>query len=236
MVLFLIKVDVMMGAQIHCPKCYKLVSYLEERSIYLCSPCNLYFEKEDYEMLRKKYLNINTKGISIVENDHHIKMVYRWEKNYFLLFFSLFWSYLSFSFFAASLEQIVENGLGDIFMFVYPLVGIFLLYWTGATCINSTSVVVTQNKIRVFCSPMPWPGMNINYTIKNIEQLYVEKYVSYHQNKKPIYRYKIVLKEKIKSLDLIKGIEKYEVAITLENYMERYLDIQDKPEEEEYKA
>lgn len=224
----------MMTVNVRCPKCYSHVSSEDGGTIYLCSPCTLYFAKEDYDTLRKKYLNINTKDISISENESHLHMVYKWKKKYFLLSFSLFWSYLSFSYFASLIDQIVENGLRDPFVVMYPLLGILLLYWTCATFINSTSVVVTQNTIRVFCSPMPWPRMNTQYIVKNIEQIYVEKYVYYYQDKTPVYRYKIVLKEPAKSLDLVKGIEKYDIAVTLENYMERYLDIQDKPMDEEY--
>ena len=225
----------MMVVHVRCPKCYNHASSEDGGTIYLCLPCNLYFSQEDYDTLRQKYLNLNTKDISIIENENQLRMVYKWEKNYFLLLFSLFWSYLSFSFFESSFDQIVVNGFGEPFIVMYPLLGVLALYWTCSTFINSTSVVVTQNTIRVFCSPMPWPTMNTSYTIKNIEQIYVVKYVSYYQNNVPIYRYKIVLQDRRFSLDLVQGIEKYAVAVTIENFMERYLDIQDKPMDEEHR-
>ena len=218
----------------HCPKCYKKVSQ-DEDNIYLCPACNLYFAEEDYEHLRRKYLHINTKGMSITEDESRLRMIYRWEKNYFLLFFSLFWCYVSFSFFGSTFEHFVEHWPSTSFRVVYPLLGVVLLYWALATFLNSTSVVVTQNSIRVLCSPLPWMGVHKNYVVRNIEQLYVEKYVAYHQNKTPVHRYKIVLRERKLNLDLIRGIEVYEIAVTLENYMERYLDIQDKPVDGEHK-
>lgn len=213
-----------------CPKCYNKILSTAQEEICLCASCHLQFAKKDYDFLRRKYLNINTKDIDITENASHLTMVYKWEKKYFLLFFSLFWCYLSFSFVWASFDNTFEEGV----TIVYPLFGVLLLYWSVATFVNSTSVVVTQNHIRVSSSPLPWPGLNTDYQIRNIEQLYVEKYVSYHQNKTPVHRYKIVLKEPKKQVNIVRGIERYEQAVTLENYIERFLDIQDKPVDKEH--
>ena len=228
------KKGLIMALNIRCPKCFGKISSMEEERVYLCSPCNLYFAREDYEKLRKKYLHINTEGLSISEDKGELKIVCGWHKNYLLMIFSLFWTYLSFSSFVPMLDDIFENGLNHPFVLVYPSISILLLYWVSATFINSTSIVVTQEAIRVFCSPLPWPGVNTHYKIRHIEQIYVEKYASYRQNNQPVYRYKVILKERGACLDLVKGIERYEQAVTIENYMERYLDIQDKPVEDEY--
>lgn len=55
-------------------------------------------------------------------------------------------------------------GKGDVpwIVVVFPIghvaVGIGITYWVMCSLVNRTDIVVSQNGVRVFTGPMPWPG------------------------------------------------------------------------------
>lgn len=169
----------------------------------------------------------------IVHRDYDgIEIKYPWRKGgikWFFLIFAIVWNAVSLPVFFFGVLPNILNGkdLVSLVFIIHPLVGITIGYYVIASFFNKTTLKIGRDKLEVKIGPFPWFG-NKEFETKKIEQLYVERYVPYTQNRMPVinYQVKIILEGHV-NVVLIKGINKYHNALAFEVLTEKYLNIED---------
>jgi len=145
----------------------------------------------------------------------------------FLLFFCIFWDgFLVFWY----INALKPGAL--LMMKLFPLlhvgVGLGLTYLTAAGFINRTRVRVGPAELNIKHYPLPWPG-NRTLQRQEIDQLFCEERVDSGRNGVS-YTYTLsVVGPGGKRLRLIKGLASPEDALFLEQKIEGYLGITDRP-------
>jgi hypothetical protein len=117
-----------------------------------------------------------------------------------------------------------------LFPIVFPLVGLVLAYIVLAMWLNRTRVTVDRFFLRIERGPVPWRGRCVEFAVGRLRQLYVEKYVSYRQNNRPVTAFRVMAQVKDGEPVLVDGgMGAYEDARSLEQWLEAKLDIKDVP-------
>ena len=114
------------------------------------------------------------------------------------------------------------------FPVLHVAVGVFLTYLTTAMFVNKTEIKVNSEKVMVYHGPLPWPG-NKQISRFDIDQLYVEEKV--HRGKHGLrytYQVHVVNKEGNKTT-LVSHLQKREQACFIEQQIELFLGIKDRP-------
>ncbi len=121
----------------------------------------------------------------------------------------------------------------DMLIFkLFPLlhvgVGIWLTYFTLAGYVNKTFVRVNYEKISVRHKPLPYLGHKTVQT-RDVKQLYSKEKIS-RSSKNTSVTYEVhALTHGGKSIKLVPYMESSEQALFVEQEIERYLGIKDKP-------
>jgi hypothetical protein len=115
-------------------------------------------------------------------------------------------------------------------MILFPLlhvgVGVGLTYYTVAGFLNRTVVEVSHEGLRIYHTPLPWFG-NKTIPVSDLAQLYREEVVSReNRSTRVTYQLSAVSKES-KKIKLLGGIETADVALFLEQEIEKWLGIKD---------
>jgi hypothetical protein len=169
------------------------------------------------------------RGYELGNDGADLVITRRWlsPKYLFLLFFCVFWDGFLFFWYTTALTK-----GAPLMAILFPLghvgVGVFLTYTTLAGFLNRTRINVNPAEIRVKHYPLPWPGNRVVQRIE-IEQLFCEEKLSRGRNGVSYsYNLDAVLtggrREK-----LVSGMEKPEDALFLEQKIEGYLGIADRP-------
>ena len=121
---------------------------------------------------------------------------------------------------------------GPLVMKLFPVlhvaVGVFLTYTTAAGFLNRTRITLNTLELRIRHYPLPWPGNKVVQR-QEIEQLFCEEIM--HSNKNGTsYTYNLqAVKNGGGRLKLVSGMDKPEEALFLEQKMEGFLGITDRP-------
>ena len=164
--------------------------------------------------------------------DNHgtgLTLSYRWfsYKFIFLVFFCIFWDGFLVFWYSQAL-----SGNAPLMMILFPLlhvgVGVGLTYYTVAGFVNRTIVDVTREGITIHHAPLPWPG-NKTVPAFEITQLYREEVIS-RSNRGTNVRYRLsAISRDNKKIKLISGIDAADVALFLEQEIEKWLNIKNVP-------
>jgi hypothetical protein len=158
-----------------------------------------------------------------------LNITYRWwsAKYFFLLLFCIAWdSFLVFWYGMAS------HGASWI-MIVFPIghvaVGIGLTYYTIAGFVNRTVITVNLQWLTVTHGPLPWFG-NKRIDRNQVIQLYAEEERSQSSRGNTSFSYQLntILRDNTK-LKLLAGLPSADVALFVEQSVEEYLHIEDRP-------
>src|SRR5262249_40895239 len=107
-------------------------------------------------------------------------------------------------------------------------VGVGLTYTTLAGFFNQSILEVTRGEISVQHGPLPWFGNRVLSTM-DIDQLYCEENASNSQNgSSRNYNLSALLKNGSK-LELLKNLDSPEIGLYIEQQIETWLGIKDKP-------
>jgi hypothetical protein len=121
---------------------------------------------------------------------------------------------------------------GDMMVVLFPLlhvgVGVWLTYYTLAGYVNKTIVRINYEKISVRHRPLPYWGYK---TVQSgdIKQLYSKEKISRSSNKRSVTYEVHALTHNGKSIKLVSYMESSEQALFVEQEIEKYLGIKDKP-------
>ncbi|MBI5548477.1 MAG: hypothetical protein HY901_31735 [Deltaproteobacteria bacterium] len=147
----------------------------------------------------------------------------------FLIFFCCFWDGFLVLWYGLSFSSGEAPAMMLLFPLIHVAIGAGLSWYTLALLINRTRLEVGSGMLRVRHSPLPWPG-NRELSATSIEQLYCVEVV--HRGKNGTsYTYDLmaVLRTGTKPLKLIGRLEKPEQALFLEQRIESFLGIEDRP-------
>jgi hypothetical protein len=152
----------------------------------------------------------------------------------FFTIFSLFWNGVIAIFVLVALF----SGRLEILLYIslHLTIGLIMAYYALCLFVNKNQILVDKRSLRTKHGPLKIPFKKEHYIEANfINQIFCQKYVVATINGQPRYGYKVVLRKNDgDNLDIIHGLELYHQALYLEQQIESYLNLEDKPVEEEY--
>lgn len=201
-----------------CRYCNSIFSFVDQLPRSPQSPAP--FHKRQVDM---------PKGFRVDYPGSDMVIVRRWfsAKYLALLPFCLFWDgFLVFWYVMAFAAH------GPLIMKVFPVlhvgVGVFLTYMMLAGFVNSTWIAAGPAELSVRHGPLPWPGRLV-VPRTDIDQLFSEQKVMNGKNGVS-YSYKVsLLKPGGERLSLVQDLETPEQALFIEEKVESFLGLQDRP-------
>jgi len=174
----------------------------------------------------------------VVVRDEGGRMTIQWRwwspKYLFLLFFCVFWDgFLLLWYGIAAASFFSGKGGGElIVMVLFPLLhvaaGVGMTYWVISGFLNSTTVQAGSGHLAVRHHPLPWPG-KVDVQTQEIEQIFCLE--RKHRGKHGYsYTYEVHFADHMgKQRKLLTGLSKPEQALFLEQKLESFLGIADRP-------
>jgi hypothetical protein len=178
--------------------------------------------------------------ITIRKNPHHLQITRRWFDIKYVIFtpviiaYDVFWFPYSFNWFirASSAPKF------DFSIILFPLISDLLLIAANYALIvgflNTTTISATPNVISIKHGPLPlW--RNKRFASKDILQLYCKK--ENHWNKlylATMFSVEAIMNDK-SNITLLYNLDIAEQALFIEQEVEKFLNIEDKPVKGEFK-
>ena len=171
-----------------------------------------------------------------LRSELEIQVSWRDTLNSFLVFFAIFWNIIVLPF--AILAILSGNLLMLLGLSIHLFVGIGLIYYIVTAIFNTTFITADSRHLRIEHRPLRIPFYpNNDFPVMDIDQIYVDKYVKSTTNGKPDYAYSVeaILKNK-NHVRLVKGLQYPDQALYIEQEVERFLEIKDRPVDEEWQG
>ena len=228
--------------QLNCPNCQAPIPADNVNITQLvakCDKCNQLFafdrQIEQIERHRPEIMlppGIESYGML---NDLYFEVSWRNGRELpFFIIFTIFWDSIVFLF---AVLAILSGQLSMLlFLSLHLAVGIGLLYYTLSLLINKTYVYVNRHSIHIEHKPLPKLFSSTrDIDSKEIKQLFVERYISSKTNGSPNYAFgvEVILKNE-ERVKLIRGLRTEEQGRYIEQQIERFLHIKDRPVEGEW--
>lgn len=222
--------------ELRCPSCgspFRLEDYDPGKGVLSCSYCKALMtlgaptDSQPKPPAQRAEVPLPP-GVVLQKTRDGVELRRRWFRAHFvfLAFFCLVWN--SFLLFWYSLA--LSDGAPWI-MVVFPLlhvaVGVGLTYWTLAGLLNTTTIRVERRSVVVRHAPIPWRGPGA-IEKQSIDQLYVKP--TQHRGKHGIswtYAVWVVARDKA-SFQLVAGLSEPDVALFIEQSIERALGLKDR--------
>ena len=231
-----------MNQRLNCPNCSHIIPAKDiniNELVAKCTNCHHVFnfvEKKASSPIRHRPEILLPAGIESFSflSELHIEVSWRKSHSSFLTFFTILWNtlLLPFVIFAVlSGEIIVLLGIS-----VHLLVGVGFLYYTIASFLNTTYIILDHRNLTIEHKPLHMPFYpERTISSRDISQFYVQRYVASTSNNKPNYAFAVQLQTKEQEeIRIIKGLKKPNQARYIEQELERFLKIDDRPMESEW--
>ena len=226
---------------LNCPDCRYPIPYDDiniTKTIAKCKSCDNIFdfaEEEDGSSLsvlspRRKEIVIPT-GIEVLSLMSELEIMIKWKKagKSFAPFFSVIFFVFSLFF----LYTMILSGAYGMIPFLLPflLAGGHLMYTSLGYFINTTYITVDDQKLQIEHKPIKFLSQrNTYYHPDEIDQLYTRRYQVGSQNGMPVYAFAVEMELKNgKKQSLVKSLHSAKYGRFIEQEIERYLKIQDRP-------
>lgn len=224
-----------MYKKLDCPNCG--TDILSEdinlsKGLAKCSQCHVLFNVENEVEIPpgKEEIFVIPKGIEVLKmfSELEIKMDWRHTASKFMMFFTLVWNGILFP---MALVIILSGELSMLlFMSIHLAVGLGFLYWSLAALFNTTYITVDSNYINIQHRPFQLFFKEYQLETKEVDQLYVKKYSNGSTNGTPNYVYGVMAIMKSKEeIKIIKGLNKPQQALYIEQEIEKFAEIKDRP-------
>ncbi len=224
-----------------CPNCNFFVAAKDiniSKTIAKCENCNHVFSfEDDFDFREGRPEMLIPEGMEVLNLRSELDIEVKWTKSIqpMMVVFTLVWNLFLLPFVIGG----IMAGQAQILLFAgaHIAVGLGLLYNIFAQLFNRTNISVTDKRIEINTRPFPTPGKSkIELDADDLDQLYVTKYVSSTTNGVPSYAYALYAIDKNGTkFILIKGLNK-ESQLYIEQEIERYLQIKDRPIQGSIKA
>jgi hypothetical protein len=206
-----------------------------DRLVAKCAFCNAVFsfadQLEPAEQPRpaaERFAVPMPKGFDVQARTGQLQIVRKWFSGLyiFLTVFTLFWNGFMVVWFTIALTQ----GIWPMAAFgtLHGAVGIGLLYYTLAGYLNKTVIQVDRRELTITHGPLPWPG-NRRLNPFDLAQLYTRERLHHHRNStSTTYEVYAILQDGTRQ-KLLSGLHEIEQALYIEQEIERFLEIEDRP-------
>lgn len=172
-------------------------------------------------------------NIQISKNFQQMHIVRKWFgfKFIFLTIFVIVWDAFLINWYAMAFSSAFESAF-DLMFILFPLlhvsVGIGLTYYVLAGYINKTFIDVDFNSITIRHEPLPFWG-NKKVSSKTIKQLYCKRdeFLG-SRNGYRVFAVHAITSER-RNIKLLSGLDNSEQALFIEQEIEKFLNIEDKP-------
>lgn len=213
-----------------------------DRMVAKCAVCNSVFSFEDelgggrVTAAVKRLDAPQPQNVRVENWGGQLTIQWRWFTLKIVLatIFALFWNGMMFSLVGSMITDIPERGLEAVFPFIFfphIWVGFYLIYYVLAGYINQTRMIVDGQTIRIQHGPLPWIG-NKTLDSSDVVQLYTKQHRG-RNNWGGTYQLHAVA-DSDKHEKLLSGLEDSEHALFVEQEVERFLGIEDRPVRGEY--
>jgi predicted RNA-binding Zn-ribbon protein involved in translation (DUF1610 family) len=228
---------------LECPSCGGKTQFSPQSETFVCQYCgnehvfNLprrdgWKEKPGTQIPRPLALLAQPQDVRVQKKGQTMSLSWRWFRwpIVFLVFFCIAWD--SFLCFWYSMALSTNLGGMNLIMIIFPIahvaVGVGLTYYTLASLLNRTAVRLDSKTFSVQHDPVPWSG-EVEVPVGDLEQLYCKEKVS-HSSDGDSRSYKLcaVLKSG-RQIDLVSNLESPDIAAFLEQQIENWLGIPDRP-------
>jgi hypothetical protein len=165
------------------------------------------------------------KGINLEHMGMELLITRKWfsPKYIFLTVFALFWNGFMVVWYSIAISQKMWAMAG--FGAIHTIVGLSLIYIVLSGFLNKTYIKVSHQNLNIKHGPVPHRGMNM--ISSQIRQLYCKEKIQRSRNSTSTsYEVRAATVEG-KDKKLLKGLEKSEQALYLEQEIERFLGIKD---------
>lgn len=224
--------------QVHCAKCNAVI--LPEnldivRSIAKCDACGEVFSCADQLSVltgdggpAERQEVPMPKGVRLFRQPHGLRIVRRWfgPKFIFLIVFCALWDGFMLTWFGIAISQ--KQWTMAAFGTIHGLVGVGLTYYLIAGLLNSTTITVLNGLLKIVHGPVRVPG-NREIKADALQQLYTKQVVHHSKNGVSI-GYEL----RAKTADgrdekLLGSLDKQEQSLFIEQQIEEFLGITDRP-------
>jgi hypothetical protein len=212
-----------------CPSCgaKARVDAFGERAI--CEYCGTeqFVNPEKRPLLRPEVAQPTE--VLVKKDSQSARLVKRWFSFKYipLAFFALAWDGFLVFWYGISLAA----GAPWI-MFVFPIahlaVGVGITYYTLAGFINRTVLEVSRETISIWFEPLPWIGRKKLKTAE-LKQLFCKEKIIHSKNGSSTQYMLYAITAANTQMKLLDGLDNSDTAIFLEQQLERWLNIEDRP-------
>lgn len=228
-----------------CPECRAPV-YADNvnlvKTIAKCTSCHNIFEFEE-EVRNSKELPARYRkeiiippGIEVLHLMNELEIMIKWSKSAktFMLSFALFWN----TFVAIAVTVLILSGTYSILLFFIPfiLAGAYMIYASIGYLVNTSFITVDEKRISVSHKPINFLiQKDKHFSPNEVQQVFVRKYSVGSTNGNPVYAYAVdLLLKNEKKYTLVKELHALKYAQYIEQEIEHYLKIKDRPVDGEY--
>ncbi|MCM2266207.1 MAG: hypothetical protein NDI60_00375 [Elusimicrobiales bacterium] len=222
---------------LNCPHCRRSIPAGDiniQSALAKCASCSAVFGFADKvpgaaAALAKRVVEM-PKGYTMTAEGADLVLIRRWfsAKFVFLLFFCAFWDGFLIFWYGIALSKGAPL-LAMVFPLIHVAVGVGLTYFTLAGFLNRTRIKMSTGEVSIKHYPLPWAG-NRTLRRQEIDQLFCEEKLSRNRNSSATYSYNLsaVLADG-RRIKLISGLDQPEDALFLEQKIEGYIGIADRP-------
>lgn len=163
-------------------------------------------------------------GLNIDDDGYRLRIRRRWFSIIYLplLFFCIAWD----SFLVFWYSMAFGDGNAPWIMFVFPIchvaVGVGLTYFVLAGLLNTTTISVDPQEVRIRHRPIPWLG-NATYSAQQIRQFYVKRDGAEVNGNKTYALYAMLTDRQ--EIKIISGLLDKQQAQAIERAVEQHLEI-----------
>ncbi len=234
--------------EIKCPQCGASAPVEDvdpDTGMVTCRFCEAVFRADiPREELQRKPLPMGMPDHISVEDDG---MRLRIERRWFslsalgILVFAVFWNGIIWAVFVPNFGRIRfgSNGsFGSLFMLPFILIGLGMAVHGLASLVNRTTITVDDGEILIQHRPIPYPGQRL--AAEDIQQLYTRQRVSTSSSSSGsrsstiTYELRAIMQEG-REKKLLGGLPRAEQAQYIEQEVERFLRIKNRPVRGEYR-
>ncbi len=217
---------------VKCPGCESVIEPAQiniDHNLAKCDSCESIYQLHNAIPFRHKAESFMPNGIEVLHLTNELDIELSWQRSLKsgLLFFTIFWNSIVFIIAAGAI--ISGNYIALLFMSLHLAVGIGLLYNQLTLIFNRTNIIVDHDRTLIEHRPLKLPFYNDkSISNKDIQQIFVEKYVESTTNNIPNHAFSVsIIFKNGKREKLIKGIMHLEQAQYIEQEIENFLRIPD---------
>lgn len=203
-----------------------------DKGIAKCTECNNVFDCGPQLQSSKNYRreDIGLPGsIKLRKEESSLTIEFKWRNSqlFYLIPFCICWDFAP-AIWAKTGVIPTDDPLGIAYLVIHILTAIALTYYTLAKLLNKTKITVVDKVLQAVDSPLPFMK-NISISVEKLTQLYSKEKI--HRGKKmsfPSYEVHAIMKSG-RVTRLVSGLKKSEQALYIEQTLEDYLGILDRP-------